>query len=265
MRHKYTPEQFAFIKENVSGHSGEEMTTMFNAHFGLELSVGQIRSFIKNHHLKFNTSTRYTDEQIKFIADNIKDRTYKELTEMFNKQFGTKIKACSMPSLACRNGLRNERDCRFNTGHQPTQFKKGMIPWNKGSKGVTTGGQPTQFKKGHKPWNYKPVGTERINTDGYVDVKIADPKTWKAKHLIIWEATHGPVPAGYCLIFADGNPLNVSLDNLLLISRRELAVMNKRGLISGDSNLTKSGIIVADIYLKIGERKRKSSLRGGVI
>ena len=59
------------------------------------------------------------------------------------------------------------------------------------------------------------------------------------------------------VIFADRNQQNVTLENLLLVSRGELAVMNKRGLISGDSELTKTGVVIADIYLKIGERKRK--------
>lgn len=199
----------------------------------------------------------YTAEHINFIAANIKGRSYRELTDMFNQQFGMKLKASTMIGLACRHGLHNERDCRFNTGYEPTQFKKGCIPWNKGTKGVMTGGKQTQFKKGQKPWNYKPVGTERINADGYVEIKIADPKTWKGKHLIIWESVHGPIPKGNVLIFADGDKLNVTLDNLMLISRRQLAIMNKRGLIVNSAELTKTGVMVADIYLKIGERKKK--------
>lgn len=132
-----------------------------------------------------------------------------------------------------------------------------MAPWNKGKKGVTCGGKETQFGKGRKPWNYRPVGSERTNVDGYVEIKIADPKTWKAKHVLLWEAAHGPIPKGHVVIFADGNKQNVTLENLLLLSRRELAVMNKKGLIANDAELTKAGVVVADIYLKIGERKRK--------
>ncbi len=161
-----------------------------------------------------------------------------------------------MISLAWRHGLCNERDCRFNTGWEPTQFKKGMTPWNKGKKG-TGGWKSTQFKNDNRPKNYKPVGTEQTNTDGYVEIKAADPRTWRAKHVILWEAAHGPVPKGHVVIFADGNQQNVTLENLLLISRRELAVMNKRGLIANSAELTKAGVMVADIYLKIGERKRK--------
>lgn len=64
-------------------------------------------------------------------------------------------------------------------------------------------------------------------------------------------------PKGHVVIFADGNQQNVTIENLLLVSRRELAVMNKRGLIANSAELTKAGVMVADIYLKIGERKRK--------
>lgn len=200
-------------------------------------------------------SRKYTDEQIKFIAVNIKGRSHQEMAAMFNERFGTDFPVSTIMSLSFRHGLKNEIDCRLNTGYKPTQFKKGIIPWNKGLKGVNFGGQQTQFKKGQKGWNYKPVGTERTNTDGYVEMKIADPKTWKGKHIIIWEAANGPVPKGHVVIFTDGNKQNVTLDNLLLISRRELAVMNKRGLISDDSELTKIGVVIADIHLKIGERK----------
>lgn len=199
---------------------------------------------------------KYTAEQIQYITDNIRGRSYRELTALFNERFGLGLKISTMISLAARHGLKNERDCRFNTGWEPTQFKKGMTPWNKGKKG-TGGYEPTQFQKGHVPKNYRPIGSERVNVDGYVEVKVADPKTWRMKHVIIWEAAHGPVPKGHVVIFADGNQQNLALDNLLLISRRELVVMNKRGLIANDAELTKTGVVIADIYLKIGERKRK--------
>jgi len=194
VKHSYSPEQIAFLKENVYGHSRKEITSMFNTHFGLELGDNQITAFIKNHHLKTGLDGR---------------------------------------------------------------FPKGSTPFNKGKKGVG-GWEPTQFKQGNRPYNYKPVGTERINTEGYVDIKIADPRTWKQKHIIIWEEANGLVPAGFVLIFADSNRLNVTLENLLMVSRSELAIMNKRGLITNNYELTKTGIVIADIHLKISERKRNT-------
>ena len=198
---------------------------------------------------------KYTAEHIDYITDNIKGRSYQDLTNMFNARFDMKLKISTMISLASRHGLRNERNCRFNTGWEPTQFKKGHVPFNKGKKGVG-GWEPTQFKKGNKPANYKPVGTERTNVDGYVEIKITDPNKWRSKHIVIWETVNGPIPKGHVVIFADRNKQNITIENLLLISRRELAIMNKRGLIANSAELTKTGLVIADIYLKIGERKR---------
>lgn len=110
-----------------------------------------------------------------------------------------------------------------------------------------------------------PVGSERVNGDGYVDVKIQDgklQKNWKCKHRIIWEEANGPVPKGHVIIFADSNRLNVSLDNLILITQKELSVLNNKGLISKDAELTKTGVIIVNVLLKIGERRKRINNRG---
>lgn len=52
-------------------------------------------------------------------------------------------------------------------------------------------------------------------------------------------------------------------ENLLLVSRAQLARMNQKGLIQNDVELTKTGIIIADIYNKIGERKKRTRRRRG--
>lgn len=190
----------------------------------------------------------YTTGQIQFLKDNIAGKSYAEVTNLINEHFGLALTMVQIKGVLARYKLCDGLDGRF---------RPGQTPYNKGTKGIKKGGEKTQFKPGSKPWNYRPIGTERTNTDGYVEIKVADPHRWKGKHLIIWEAEHGPVPAGYVVIFADGNRQNVTLDNLLLLSRRELAVMNKRGLISVKPELTKTGLAVANIYLKIGERKRR--------
>jgi hypothetical protein len=189
---KYTAEEVEFIKINCVGRSWSEVTRLFNEHFGLSLTRGQIESFTGNHHL--------------------------------------------------RNGLDG---C----------FQPGQVPHNKGVKGLHYS-PASEFKKGHRPWNYKPVGTERINSE-YVEVKIADPKKWRAKHVVIWEAANGPVPKGHVVIFADGNRRNMVLDNLLLISRGELSVMNHLKLISADKDFTKIGKTIADISMLAAKRKRE--------
>ena len=199
----------------------------------------------------------YTTTEIQFLRDNVKGRSHAEITALFNKRFKTNLTLQQIKGTLKRYNLTTGRDGRFSPGH---------VPFNKGMKGLNIGGEATQFKPGNRPANWVPVGTERVNADGYVEVKIQDgklQKNWKGKHILLWEEANGPVPKGHALIFADGNRLNVTLDNLLLVSRKELAVINKRGLISNDPELTRTGVVVADVLLKIGERKRKKR-RGGI-
>ena len=59
------------------------------------------------------------------------------------------------------------------------------------------------------------------------------------------------------LLFLDGNHENTSLENLMLITRAELAQLNQRNLIRDDADLTKSGVLVARLISEIGKAKKK--------
>lgn len=204
------------------------------------------------------SNRKYSTEHIEYLKANISGRSFKELTAMFNKQFRMDLTVSAMTSLSDRHDLHNGRDTRLNKGWEPTQFKKGHVPANKGLKGVG-GWKPTQFKKGDKPANWVPIGSERVNRDGYVDIKVADgklQKNWKGKHILIWETTNGPVPKGHAVIFGDRNNRNFEPSNLILVSRKQLVRLNQHNLIQNDAELTKVGVIIADIYNKIGERKK---------
>jgi hypothetical protein len=232
------------------------LTELFNRRFGLEQTEAAIRYTVFSrgfsNGLKSNWH-KYSAKEIKFLEKTAPGRLFDETAELFNKHFGLSLKH-SVIRAACRNrGITNGMDCRFPAGH---------VPANKGMKGwYAPGCEKSWFKPGHIPENYMPVGTLRINTDGYVDVKIADPNKWRQQHLIIWEKANGPVPKGKVIIFADGNRLNVKLKNLLMISRAELAVMNRNGLICNNAELTKTGKLIADVKIGIADRKREARKR----
>lgn len=190
----------------------------------------------------------YTEEEKEFIAGNAKGRSTKELTDMVNKKFGLSLRTSQIRAFKKNYSITSGVDCRF---------KKDQEPWNKGKTGLDLGGKETQFKKGNKPHNYMPVGSERINGDGYVDIKIADPDEWKGKHILIWEKHNGPVPEGHVIIFGDRDNRNFEIENLICVSRQELLVMNQNGLIKNNSELTKTGVIIADLHRKIAKRKRQ--------
>lgn len=175
---------------------------------------------------------------------------YKEIQELMNKKFNLNLTLNQIKGAIGRY--------KFNTGFTG-QFKKGTEPWNKGKKGIWGKGcEKTWFKKGNIPTNYRPVGSERVNVDGYIEVKIAEPNKWRLKHQVVWEEHNGPIPEGHAVIFGDRNSQNLDINNLILVSRQQLLMLNRNNLIQKDAELTRTGVIIADLYSKIAERKVKA-------
>lgn len=260
MAHKYTKEQHDFILDIAPGRHNIEITNLFNKKFGTNIKEGQIKSYKANHKIKSGIARKrrtepqklFTEEQENYIKEHIVGRGNKELTDMFNNQFGTNFKTSQIKAYKQRNKLNSGLDGQFERGH---------VPVNKGTKGLfNVGGNKTSFKKGQRSINYKPVGTERIDRDGYTLIKVSDEgawhERWKHKHKVFWEKENGPIPSGHVLLFADGNKQNITSENLILVTRSQLARLNQNHLISDNAELTKTGIILADIYQKIGERKK---------
>lgn len=189
---------------------------------------------------------RYTKEELDYIREIAHGRHYHEIVEMFNKKFEFQINAKKL-----KNTLRNHKISTGLTG----RFEKGITPHNKGKKFPGTGNKST-FRKGATPHNKMKVGEDAVTTDGYVKTKIAEPNVWEYKHKLIWTEVHGPIPEKHSIIFADGNKLNLSIDNLLLVSKAELLMLNRRKLISEDSELTKTGLNVIKVMNKVYKIKK---------
>ena len=141
-----------------------------------------------------------------------------------------------------------------------TRFKKGSTPSNKGipmSAEHYAKAAPTMFKKGNVPHNKKPVGTERLTRDGYVEVKVAEPRTWKLKHRVIWEAANGAIPKGCNIQFRNGDKKDIRLENLYMITQAEQ-------LRTENSVIAKYPKELADVIRLKGALKRKlKNLRNG--
>lgn len=192
------------------------------------------------------TRRRYTGEEIDFLRKNAPGRHYREIVEMFNRKFEYQIDTKKL-----RETLKNHK---ISTGLSG-RFEKGITPHNKGKKFPGTGNKTT-FRKGATPHNKMKVGEDAITTDGYVKTKIAEPDVWEYKHKLIWTEAHGPIPEKHSIIFADGNKLNLSIDNLLLVSKAELLMLNRKKLISENSELTKTGLNVVKVMNKVYKIKK---------
>jgi hypothetical protein len=127
----------------------------------------------------------------------------------------------------------NPQLAKFLEGGRKTRFKKGDSAFNKGlkqkefmSKDSINRTKATRFKKGDRPANWKPVGSTRINVDGYVEVKVKEPRTWKLQHRVLWEEHHGKIPKAHAVIFKNNNSLDIRIDNLELITLAENMARN---------------------------------------
>jgi hypothetical protein len=160
---------------------------------------------------------RYTPEEIQFIRDNVKIITSKSCEDLLD-MFNRRFN-CSMPMNQFKNILHNRYKIYSEIG-------SGRLP----------------------------IGSEH-NKDQYVMVKTGHPNVWRKKHHIIWEKANGPIPGGHVVIFADNDKSNFRLKNLLLVSRRELDVMNRRHLIFPNAEATKAGLLMAKIILQTKDYK----------
>lgn len=130
--------------------------------------------------------------------------------------------------------------CRLRRGDNvgaAFRFKKGQVPANKGTRRPGWGPgrmKETQFRKGERSGVavrlYKPIGTERISKDGYLERKTNDnlplQARWRSVHLLVWEEANGPLPKGHAIAFLNGDKSDIRLDNLECITRGALMLRN---------------------------------------
>ena len=195
---------------------------------------------------------KWSDEEKDYLREITPGRHYKEIVELMNSKFEYEFNIGQIKAAIARHKL----NTGF-TGH----FPKGNIPFNKGTKGLMKANK-TSYKKGNIPQNYKPVGTERITEDGYTEIKVKDPNVWKLKHRLIYEEHYGEITNGYVVMFLDRDKSNFDINNLILISRNQLKTLNQNDLIKDDPELTKSGIILADLLIKINEKDKEIKKNG---
>lgn len=187
-----------------------------------------------------------------FILDNYKGRYNQELADLFNQKFNTNVTSRTIKSYKANNKL--------NSGLSG-KFRKGQTPHNKGKKmpkEVYEKVKHTMFANGNVPPNHRPVGSERISKDGYIEVKVAEPNKWRLKQRVVYEEAKGKIPEGCPIIFLDGNKRNFDIDNLRCITRSELLYLNCNGL-NNSNEITETGILMA--RLDRAKNKKKQELK----
>lgn len=168
----------------------------------------------------------WTQEEIDTLSRLYPNHYASEIAEILGR--GISSIHCKAQSL----GLESSREKIQRTGYEASKspasiaarFQNGSVPLNKGKKvspEIYAKMQPTMFKKGQTPVNHRDVGSERVNVDGYIEIKVAEPNRWRLKHRLIWEQVNGAIPKGFNVQFKNHNRKDCRIENLYLISKAE--------------------------------------------
>lgn len=157
------------------------------------------------------------------FAEEFMRKTGRSKKSVYNRAFILGLTA-KQGTEAHRRRLRVRSKSRPNRG----SFKRGNVPWNKGTRGVMKPSS-TSFKKGGLRGNaarkYRAVGAISFNhKDGCYMIKYRDvpgKKCWKTYAIWLWEQHHGPIPKRMIVVHKDGNSTNDELNNLCLMTRAE--------------------------------------------
>lgn len=116
------------------------------------------------------------------------------------------------------------------------------------------------FKKGESPYiGARPIGSERINSYGFLERKIAETDNkranWRLVHQLVWEQHFGPIPEGHAVLFKDGNKRNITIDNLECISKADR--MRRYSIVNWPAPLAEIVRLQAAIKRTINKRSGK--------
>lgn len=241
------PDITARILEVYRGKLTKETTAIINREFGTSFEPSQIRGFLRNRGLKnglgkSKKGVRYvwTQDKQDFLEAR-KDKSYDEILEDFVKEYGYMPTKGALGHIKWKQKIRSENDGKFKKGHMPTNG----------------------YEKGHIPSVYVPVGSETVRC-GTIYVKVKDTmyasqtENWRPKSHLVWEAANGPVPEGHMIVFRDGDPMNLDLSNLELVTRGDNGVMNLRGY-RFEGELFETGKLIAQVEQQTKKRSKEKT------
>ena len=165
---------------------------------------------------------RYREDIKDFLKANSKKYTTKELVSLIEKQYGVKLETKKLAQYLIKMKM------------------------------------PYKYEKPNKSHSNKstPIGTIVNKTDGgYLKIKIGNHK-WEYLQRKIYEKYHNvKLKDDEYIIFLDQNRRNFDIDNLKLVSRHESSIIANRGVYSNNKEITKLGLVVSKLLIKIKEEK----------
>lgn len=251
----FSQDHIAYFMKIYKGRSRKKIAAMMNKKFGTKYTVEQIDNLVRSHGLRTDTKHSrdlFTSEEAKQVSEMMVGKRSDQIAKEIKKKFGKDLTTSQIRCWKKNHKVQSGYDARYRKGHIPAN--KGM-QYPPGTH-INSG----NFGKGHIAANNVPIGTITVRSDGYVWKKIKDGHgnaNWKQLASIVWEKKNGKVPPGMVIAYRDGNALNVSIDNLVLASRAQMAIINTHIGLTNDPEINDTIFATAKLRHAIAKKKRK--------
>lgn len=172
----------------------------------------------KSHcNMKLGLNFMYTEEQKQWLINNYPKLGRVKAAEHFNKIFTTNKTPQAIKAQCIKLGLKVDSDRRKQKAIENTG-------------------------------RFHPIGTEVPKSHGEIYVKTENGFVRK-KNLV-----YGKVPKGYSLVHLDGDRKNCDKENLMPLSRQQLALMTANRLWSSNPTITKTGVICCKLQEVLNDK-----------
>lgn len=183
-------------------------------------------------------SRKWTFQELQMLKELYPDTPVEVIAEKLNRGIEAIYRKAKQESIERSVEWKSKMQQMFKENlikhGEKSRFRKGDVPFTKGKKiadYMSSSGlekfKKTHFKKGSIPHNTKPLFSERLRGDGYIEIKVRESgKNYEMKHRWLWKCYYGKIPNGYNVEFKDGDKTNVSIDNLVLRTRKENIINN---------------------------------------
>ena len=224
---RYTPEMLRWIRRHYEQQPLADTARLFETEFGLPVTPKMLAAV--NIAMKWEIHAPPAEWKVlRWLKRNYVKRTLPETRLVMNRKFGLCASMRDMKKYRSFLGLK---------GRPKSGFSKGHVPANKGVKMSPEKYRKckaTMFRKGNVSATVLDMFTIRVRNEGksaaHKVIKIPDPGRRHGKWVIysrwLWEQEHGPIPDGGIVVHVNGDPLDCRLDNLRLVDRKVLMIMN---------------------------------------
>lgn len=248
---RYSSEHLAFLATGYKKHSVQDLAPLFNKQFGTSKTADQLKSIMKNHKIYCGRKTGeinkgksklFTPAQVLYIRTHYSKLGRKGLTLEFNKTFKTEITINQIIAFVKNNKIHSGRSGHYKAGHKS---------WNSNTAGTgICKANSGSFQKGIIAINVRPVGSERVNVEGYIEIKTTEEGKWEYKQRVVWIANFGPIPARANVCFKDGNKQNPDKGNLFLASNAEHMYLQHLNYPSAPLEIKPTVLLLARVQAK---------------